>query len=332
MADPAVQAPAPRWHRRFEREDTFGQEIDPIGLDIDWLTAVQAWRERPGRAADYALRRLLTAWRIGAELSFPFEISAEPPARWGARYTLWFDGGAAREIAIAIGGALDTDLSVLEGLCAGGRGARDLAVFLDRDAKPAVCPLHADAAAFARTRSGIRLHVLTPREAWLRSGTNDELRVWLATSYETDYVGWIFDQVGKLEGAKVPGLDLVNVAEELGDLGRSKKHAIQSQINRLMVHVLKWTFQTNKRTRGWAATIYDARRKILRLQSESPSLKPHVPGWIREEYPSARDIAHAETGLPLETFPEACPYSMEQLLDRGFPADLDQVIPLNDDK
>ena len=33
---------------------------------------------------------------------------------------------------------------------------------------------------------------------------------------------------------------------------------------------------------------------------------------------NARREAAAETGLPAATFPEACPWTVEQLLDEGF--------------
>jgi hypothetical protein len=37
-----------------------------------------------------------------------------------------------------------------------------------------------------------------------------------------------------------------------------------------------------------------------------------------EAYPRARRQAHEQTGLPSTTFPEACPWSVAQVLDEDF--------------
>ncbi|MFQ5633570.1 MAG: DUF29 domain-containing protein, partial [bacterium] len=64
-----------------------------------------------------------------------------------------------------------------------------------------------------------------------------------------------------------------NGIEELIEaLSRSEKRALKSQLVRLMVHVLKWKTQPEKRSRSWIATIYGAREEIADIQEETPSL------------------------------------------------------------
>ena len=61
-------------------------------------------------------------------------------------------------------------------------------------------------------------------------------------------------------------------------------------------------------------------------RSWSPSCPPHnpnssvsqVPLLLSAAYPSARETASAETRLPLATFPEACPWTVEQALRDDF--------------
>jgi hypothetical protein len=62
------------------------------------------------------------------------------------------------------------------------------------------------------------------------------------------------------------------VRELIDALGRSEKRALKSQLIRLMAHIIKWQTQPEKRTQGWAATIYNAREEIKDIQSETPSL------------------------------------------------------------
>jgi len=324
MAAPARKTPEPRWHRRFESARTFGQDLDPIGLNLDALTAAAAWRRRPEQTADYAFRRLLTAFRLAERLTFPVEVSAQPPGHVVTRYTIHEAERTAREVALAIAEAPGKVDALLYRMLAEHGHRRELTVFLDDEflgtGEPTAGPLLTKALeALARSSaSDARLHVVTQRQARLDVGTDRETRVWLATSYETDYVGWVFDQVAKLEVSAVPGLDLFNVAEELGDLGRSDESAVQSHLTRLLMHLLKWRYQPEHRSGSWRGTIAEARKRILQKIAQSPGMKPKLPAWFAETYADARELAHYETGLPLDTFPETAPFSLEQALDQDF--------------
>ena len=65
--------------------------------------------------------------------------------------------------------------------------------------------------------------------------------------------------------------------EELIDaLARSEKRALKSQLVRLMVHILKWKVQPDRRSRSWAASIANARDEIADIQEETPSLNRGV--------------------------------------------------------
>jgi hypothetical protein len=55
-------------------------------------------------------------------------------------------------------------------------------------------------------------------------------------------------------------------------MGKSKRLALKSQLIRLMLHVIKWKCQPQKRTSSWAISILSARREIEDIQEEVPSL------------------------------------------------------------
>lgn len=55
-------------------------------------------------------------------------------------------------------------------------------------------------------------------------------------------------------------------------MGRNDRRALKSQLIRLMVHVIKWKCQSQKRTNSWAISIFSARREIEDIQEEVPSL------------------------------------------------------------
>lgn len=55
-------------------------------------------------------------------------------------------------------------------------------------------------------------------------------------------------------------------------MGRTEKRAVKTQLIRLMLHVIKWKCQPEKRTSSWAISIRSARREIGESQEEMPSL------------------------------------------------------------
>ena len=94
--------------------------------------------------------------------------------------------------------------------------------------------------------------------------------------------------------------------EELIDaMARSDRRALRSQLIRLMVHVIKWLSQPDRRSRSWASSIRQARAEIAEIQEETPSLTEEVirAAWSRcfelakDQADSEMDQASAATTL-----------------------------------
>jgi hypothetical protein len=109
-----------------------------------------------------------------------------------------------------------------------------------------------------------------------------------------------------------------NIIEEIESLGRSEKHTLYSHMKNLLMHLLKWKYQHKRKTNSWSYTIINSRIGVEKVLSENPGLKPTVPDVFSDAYQSARKLAAAETGMPLNTFPKTCPFSLEQVLDEEF--------------
>jgi hypothetical protein len=108
--------------------------------------------------------------------------------------------------------------------------------------------------------------------------------------------------------------------EELNDLGISQYHAVSSDLYQVLIHLLKWQYQPPRRvdSHSWQDAVAEHRDRIARLCTRSPSLRQHLPAMLAEEYPRARRRASTQTGLPLATFPEVCPWTAVQVLDEDF--------------
>jgi hypothetical protein len=136
--------------------------------------------------------------------------------------------------------------------------------------------------------------------------------------YEQDFYAWTVEQSGLLRSGELTAIDAANIAEEIESMGRSDRRELKSRLVVLAMHLLKWQHQPAARSRSWSATIDEQRLQIEGVLAESPSLRPMVAAMLSEAYAIARARAIAETGLAEEVFPEACPFTHDQILSRAF--------------
>jgi hypothetical protein len=139
-----------------------------------------------------------------------------------------------------------------------------------------------------------------------------------AAGYETDFYAWALDQAARIRALAVPGLDVENVAEEIESLGRSQRSELLNRCRVLLIHLLKWVYQPERRGVSWISTIGEQRYKIQAVLSDSPSLRPSFSGVVAKAYRHAAKQAGLETGLPAATFPASCPWTPEQIIDEDW--------------
>ena len=140
----------------------------------------------------------------------------------------------------------------------------------------------------------------------------------MATSlYDEDLCLWSEMTAKLLEQKRFDEIDLEHLAEELHDVGKSERRTLRSQLERVMLHLLKWKYQPIMRT-SWRCSIQKGRRRIDQTVSDSPSLTRLVSDMIEQGYPYSREAAIAETGLPAMMFPKECPFELNEILDYRF--------------
>lgn len=137
-------------------------------------------------------------------------------------------------------------------------------------------------------------------------------------SYEEDFALWSAEQAALVRAKKLDRADLENIAEEIESLGRGQKQEIQSRLAVILIHLLKWQFQADKRSSSWASSIAMNRLEIERILEDSPSLRSYPEAALTRAYRGAPKVAALETGLAQADFPAYCPYTAEQALDDEF--------------
>jgi hypothetical protein len=143
--------------------------------------------------------------------------------------------------------------------------------------------------------------------------------------YETDFHRWTLDTARKIRSgclSSIDSTDWANIAEEIESLGKQQRQTLVSNLEILLLHLLKWQYQPSHRIRGWELSIEEHRDRIEELIHDNPSLNPFLEEAVTRGYKRARLKAAAETGMDLKIFPELCPYrTSEMRQDHWLPED-----------
>ncbi|MBS9440848.1 DUF29 domain-containing protein [Photorhabdus heterorhabditis] len=140
----------------------------------------------------------------------------------------------------------------------------------------------------------------------------------MTTRYDSDFYGWTQEQAGLLRSGNLSQLDTENLLEEIESMGNSQRNELESRLELLFLHLLKWQFQSERQGRSWKLTIEEQRRKIARRFKRSPSLKSELSEMLFDAYGDAMIAAERETNIRRRVFPETCPWTFEQIMDENF--------------
>jgi Domain of unknown function DUF29 len=135
--------------------------------------------------------------------------------------------------------------------------------------------------------------------------------------YEHDLYGWALEQAALLRAGRIDEADVRNIAEELDDVGSEQYDKLASALRIILIHLLKWDHQPQRRTRSWRASILVQRNHVRRVLKKNPALKARVEEAASEAYADARIEAAAQSRLEERSLPARCPYSWQQIMDRA---------------
>lgn len=131
--------------------------------------------------------------------------------------------------------------------------------------------------------------------------------------YEQDETAWLEAMSELIRLGRLDEVDYPNLAEYLADMARRDRREVESRLTVLLTHALKWIYQPDHRSGSWRGTIIEQRQELEGLVSRGV-LRNHAEAVLADVYSKAIERAAAETELPVERFPVACSYTLEQLL------------------
>lgn len=134
--------------------------------------------------------------------------------------------------------------------------------------------------------------------------------------YEDDLYSWAVEQAALLRAGRTDEVDTRNIAEELDDVGQEQYDKLESALRIILMHLLKWDYQPERRSRSWRLSILVQRKHVLKVLRKNPGLKSVADEALTEAYEVARIEASAQTLLEQDVFPLECPYSWDEIMDR----------------
>jgi hypothetical protein len=121
-----------------------------------------------------------------------------------------------------------------------------------------------------------------------------------------DLYSWAVRQAELLRAGRLSEIDPVAIAEEIDD----------SALRVVMLHLLRCDHQRDRRSRSWARSIHEHRRRVHRQLRRSPGLKSQLDEALQGASEDARVEASSETGLPLKSFPHDLPFDYSEIMER----------------
>ena len=136
------------------------------------------------------------------------------------------------------------------------------------------------------------------------------------TGYEEDYYFWIKTMVKRLKERNYSQIDWDNLIEEIEDMGRSQKRAVESLLMGLTEHLLKLQYWKSERERNkghWESEVVNFRVLLKKRLQESPSLKAKLEDIYQEILPDSKKSLSR-----LFELPEQINLTLEQILDEDW--------------
>ncbi|TRV12707.1 MAG: DUF29 domain-containing protein [Microcystis wesenbergii Mw_MB_S_20031200_S109] len=158
------------------------------------------------------------------------------------------------------------------------------------------------------------------------------MNITISNLYDSDYQLWLENTINQLRRGDFQSVDWQNVLEELADLGKSERRALESLLTRLLEHLLKltyWQSQRDYNQAAWKKEIRNFRIQIKKILKDSPSLKLYLREILQECYLDARNLLIDETQLDASIFPLEVLASLEEILDENWLPDWGDI---NSDK
>lgn len=73
--------------------------------------------------------------------------------------------------------------------------------------------------------------------------------------HDRDLYSWAIEQAALLRAGRLAEVDALSIAEEIDDVGNEQYDKLESALRLILLHLLKWDHQRQRRSRSWQLSI-----------------------------------------------------------------------------
>jgi Domain of unknown function DUF29 len=168
------------------------------------------------------------------------------------------------------------------------------------------------------------MNFATPKPTTKTRGRPVSMRVLTDTpDREENFSAWLLNQATELRTRKPAGIDWQHVAEELEEVAARIRLALLSDLEIVIIHLLKLQFETSANewrggSRNWKLHAAEHRDRVTDILENEHTLRNKFDEFVDKAYPRARRRAALETGRSKSHDTDECPWSVAQILDNEF--------------
>ncbi len=134
--------------------------------------------------------------------------------------------------------------------------------------------------------------------------------------YETDEHLWLQETIKILKENRLNDLDMEHLIQKLESLEKRDENEVISFLEQIIRHLLflqYWEAEKDKNKNNWRAEIQSLRTLLKRHLTTN--LQNYLVEKLDNIYDDALDYVYEKTGFTID-FPEQCPYTFKELLDK----------------
>lgn len=145
----------------------------------------------------------------------------------------------------------------------------------------------------------------------------------MSNLYDKDFPAWAEETAQLLMERRFEEVDLEALVDEVQDLSRREKETVKSFLETIIEHLLKLAYAPapilHNNLNGWTGTVRRTRRKLGEKLAESRLLSHYAAEKFDDAYAGGvYDTIGSTADFGPVDWPEACPWSIEQVLDPDF--------------
>ncbi|NGM23596.1 DUF29 domain-containing protein [Roseomonas stagni] len=147
----------------------------------------------------------------------------------------------------------------------------------------------------------------------------------LGADPDVDEHAWLLGQAEALRSRRLTAIDCDALAEFLDSMAKRDVREALSQVERLLMHLIKFTVQPQRATSSWAISVVNAQNELQDML-DSAALRRAVEEKLPRAWERARRSAAAETRMAIAAMPAENPWSLDEALSWTPPFGLPQRV------